>query len=47
VRVVPVKVDGRDVLVQLPPKEELAETLSTKKICAGSCASGSAELAMV
>jgi len=47
VRVFPVKVDGRDVLVQLPPKEELAETLSTKKICAGSCASGSAELAMV
>jgi nitrite reductase (NADH) large subunit len=37
VRVFPVKVDGDDVYLELPPAEELDAHLATKKTCNGSC----------
>jgi nitrite reductase (NADH) large subunit len=37
VRVFPVKVEGDDVYLQLPPAEELDAVLATEKTCNGSC----------
>jgi len=37
VRVFPVKIDGDDVYLQLPPVEELDAALATEKTCNGSC----------
>ncbi|MBV9124034.1 MAG: nitrite reductase small subunit NirD, partial [Planctomycetes bacterium] len=37
VRVFPVKVEGDDVYVQLPPAEELDAVFATEKTCNGSC----------
>ena len=36
-RVFPVKVEGDDVYLHLPPAEELDAVLATEKTCNGSC----------
>jgi nitrite reductase (NADH) large subunit len=40
VRVFPIKVEGDDVYLQLPPTEELDAVLATEKTCNGTCHTG-------